>query len=115
VGIVGAAGADDSPVAAERAGVVVRGAETIWATGRDDETGTWPATEPATAPELALLPVEPADAPASRLDEGWAAAGGAAEATGRAVGFTVGAEGDTEAAAGAVEITAPRNSFADGD
>jgi hypothetical protein len=119
-GIVGAVGADVSPLAAGRAcGGTVRGVETIWATGLVDETGTWPATEPATAPEIVLPPVEPADAPApgvaSRPADGWAAAGGAAEATGRGVGFTVGAEGDTEAAAGAVEATAPRDSLADGD
>src|SRR4051812_12888330 len=93
-GTGGAAGADVSPLAAVRAGgAVVRGVETTWATGLVDETGTWPATEPATAPVLVLLPVEPADAPApgaaSRPDDGWAVAGGAAEATGRGVGFTV--------------------------
>jgi hypothetical protein len=102
-------------------GATVRGGETICATGLEGETGAWPAAEPATAPDFALTPVEPADTAAaapgatSRPDEGWAAAGGAAEATGRAVGFTVGAEGDTEAAAGAVEAMAPRSSLADGD
>jgi hypothetical protein len=99
----------------------VRGAETICATGLDDETGTWPATAPAMAPDFGLTPVEPADALApvlgatSRPDDGWVATDGATEATGRGVGFTVGAEGETEAAAGAVEATAPRASLADGD
>jgi hypothetical protein len=121
VGTACAAGADDSPAAGRAGGGGVRGAETICATGLDDETGTWPATEPATGPDFGFATVETADAPAplpgaaSRPDDGWAATGGATEATGRGVGFTVGAEGETVAAAGAVEATAPRASLADGD
>ena len=57
--------------------------ETDPATGLDDETGGWPATEPATAPDFVLPVVEPDDKAAAaraafRLDDGWAAAGGAA-------------------------------------